>query len=121
MLEAWNWVLLIVEYKVGWRSLSGAQVRAWLGPWCLPFWRLRPTKYWDLPYFATSYKEASGLPPKTLIFFLPTYHCVLLEHVSHLLTNLLGATLDEVPSIVQQTIVWSLSGLLVAPEYHCRG
>lgn len=32
MLEAWNWVLLIVEYKVVWRSLSGAQVRAWLGP-----------------------------------------------------------------------------------------
>lgn len=40
-------------------------------------------------------EEASGLPPKTLIFFLPTYHCVSLEHVSHLLANLLGATLDE--------------------------
>lgn len=42
-------------------------------------------------------------PKKHSFFFLPTYHCVSLEHDFCLLVNLLGATLDEVHSIVQQS------------------
>lgn len=82
---------------------------------------------WDMPYFTTSYKEASGLPYKAFIFF-PSYYRVSLGHALHLLADLQGATLDEAHSIAQQSQLcgacqgsWSFQSVTAGGEHNCHG